>query len=136
MKLVLCPRCELNYMMENEQYCKVCQSELHGTGAAEEVELCSVCNEAPALPGRDVCLFCLKEMNQNTEDEDAQDQEETVDSSTIGSMDSVAQMDEILPEMEEDNQVYGEMADALSLEQVQEEEGEQQDAEDEEDEEI
>lgn len=136
MKLVLCPRCELNYMTENVQYCKVCQSELHGSGAAEEVELCSVCNEAPALPGRDVCLFCLKEMNQNTEDEDGQDQEEAVDSSTIGSMDSVAQMDEILPEMEEDNQVYGEMADALSLEQVREEEGQQQDAEDEEDEEI
>ncbi len=136
MKLVLCPRCELNYMLENEQYCKVCQSELHGNGASEEVELCSVCNEAPALPGRDVCLFCLKEMSQNTDDEAVQDQEETVDSSTIGSMDSVAQMDEILPDMEEDNQVYGEMADALSLEQVQEEEGQQQDAEDEEDEEI
>ena len=94
-----------------------------------------MCNEAPALPGRDVCLFCLKEMNQSAEDEDVQDQEETVDSSSIGSMDSVAQMDEILPEMEEDTQAYGEMADALSLEQVREEEGQQQDAEDEEDEE-
>ena len=103
MKLVLCPRCELNYMGENEQYCKVCQRELHGDSYADEVEMCSICNESPVLPGRDICLFCLKEMNQQPE-EDENQEEEPADSSTIVSMDSVAQMDEILPEMEEEDE--------------------------------
>ena len=53
MKLVKCPRCELNYITENEKYCKVCLREMKGEAPKDEVELCSVCNEAPALPGRD-----------------------------------------------------------------------------------
>ena len=64
MKLVKCPRCELNYITENEKYCKVCLREMKGESPKDEVELCSVCNEAPALPGRDVCPFCLKEMGE------------------------------------------------------------------------
>ena len=28
MKLVKCPRCELNYITENEKYCKVCLREM------------------------------------------------------------------------------------------------------------
>ena len=60
MKLVKCPRCELNYIQEGEKYCKVCMRELKGEQTQEEMELCSVCNAAPALPGKDVCLSCLK----------------------------------------------------------------------------
>lgn len=135
MRLVLCPRCELNYMGENEQYCKVCQRELHGDTAQDEVELCSVCNEAPALPGRDMCLFCLKEMNQSDEEAEQTESEEAIDSSSIGSMDSVTQMDEILPEMDEDRGEFGEMENALSLEGVREEE-ERAEEENEEDEDM
>ena len=63
MKLVKCPRCDLNYIREDEKYCKVCLREMKGDSQQEEVELCSICNENPTLPGKDVCLFCLKEMN-------------------------------------------------------------------------
>lgn len=135
MRLVMCPRCELNYMGENEQYCKVCQRELHGDAAQDEVELCSVCNEAPALPGRDICLFCLKEMNQTDDEAEEPEAEEAIDSTSIGNIDSVTQMDEILPEMEEDNREYGEMEDELSLESVREEE-ERAEEEDEENEDM
>ena len=24
--------------------------------------MCTICNEAPALPGKDMCLFCLKNL--------------------------------------------------------------------------
>ena len=44
MKLVKCPRCELNYITENEKYCKVCLREMKGESPKDEVELCSVCN--------------------------------------------------------------------------------------------
>jgi len=132
MRFVKCPRCDLNYITESERYCKVCLREMKGDGGQEEVELCSICNEAPALPGRDMCLFCLKEMNgQNGVHSDSQDSDETVDPSALGSMEDVSAMDEI-PEINSDIPAdeFGEMQNALSLESMREEE-----ADDEEDEE-
>ena len=134
MKLVKCPRCELNYITENEKYCKVCLREMKGETPKEEVELCSVCNEAPALPGRDVCLFCLKEMGgDDARDRSEQEGEEPVDGASIAAMDSVSTMDEIIPEIEDDipSQEYGEIENELSLESVREDEENQDDDDDE-----
>ena len=136
MKLVKCPRCELNYITENEKYCKVCLREMKGDAPKDEIELCSVCNEAPALPGRDVCLFCLKEMSGgDNRTDDSQESEEHVDSASIVAMDSVSTMDEIIPEVDEDipSQEYGEIESELSLESVREEEDEDDEDEDEDD---
>ena len=136
MKLVKCPRCELNYITENEKYCKVCLREMKGEMPKDEVELCSVCNEAPALPGRDVCLFCLKEMGgDDARDRDAQESEEPVDGASLAAMDSVSTMDEIIPEIDDDipSQEYGEIESELSLESVREDEESQDDEEEEED---
>lgn len=134
MKFVLCPRCELNYITETEKYCKVCLREMKGDAPRDEIELCSVCNEAPALPGRDVCLFCLKEMSgQDNRDDDTE--QEHVDTASIGGMDSVSTMDEIIPEIDEDipSQEYGEIENELSLESVREDEENEQDEDEDED---
>ena len=99
MNLVKCPRCDLNYIREDEKYCKICLQEMKGESRSEEIELCSICNEEPALPGKDVCLFCLREMNKSnsTDDSDSGSEAENVDTSTIGDMDAVSGMDEIIP---------------------------------------
>ena len=133
MKFVKCPRCELNYITESERYCKVCLREMKGDGAQDEVELCSVCNEEPALPGRDVCLFCRKEMNGQKNNDDQNDAENTVNPNTIRSMDDVRSMDEI-PEIDSDMPAgeYSEMENELSLESMQEDEADE-DSEDEDD---
>jgi len=124
MTLIKCPRCDLNYITPDQKYCKICLREMKGENDAEEVELCSICNEAPALPGKDVCLFCLKEMNKSNQDGPEGTEPETVDAANIGDMDSVSSMDEIIPEEdgEIDDQEYGEMEHELSLEEVQENE--------------
>ncbi len=141
MQLIKCPRCDLNYIREDEKYCKICLRELKGEKNPDEVELCSVCNEEPALPGRDVCLFCLKEMNKSNSlpEEQVEEGGETVDTSSIGAMDSVSGMDEIIPEVEDDtgipSQEFGEIENELSLEDVREDEereAEKDEAEDEE----
>ena len=141
MQLIKCPRCDLNYIREDEKYCRVCLRELKGEKNQEEVELCSICNEEPALPGRDVCLFCLKEMNKSNSVAEDQEEEsaEPVDTSNIGDMDSVSGMDEIIPDVEEDSDIptqeFGEIEDELSLENVREDEereAEKEEAEDEE----
>ena len=141
MQLIKCPRCDLNYIREDEKYCRVCLRELKGEKNQEEVELCSICNEEPALPGRDVCLFCLKEMNKSNSvpEEQEEDSAEPVDTSNIGDMDSVSGMDEIIPDVEEDSDIpsqeFGEIEDELSLESVREDEEREAENEEEEDEE-
>lgn len=138
MNLVKCPRCDLNYIREDEKYCKVCLQEMKGESRSEEIELCSICNEEPALPGKDVCLFCLREMNKSNSADDSDNGTETenVDTSTIGDMDAVSGMDEIIPDVEEDDTgAVGELGQELSLEDVREDEEKDVD-EDAEDEEI
>ena len=136
MKLVLCPRCELNYITGAEQYCKVCMQEMKGDRGTEETELCSICNENPVIPGRDVCAVCLREMDVGGSDHDTTDREEHAGAEEIVEMDSVAQMDEILPEMKDDmDGEYGSVQNALSLESVREDEEKEQEEADREDEE-
>ncbi len=132
MRLIKCPRCELNYITEDEGYCKICKREMKGESQRDEVELCTVCNEAPALPGKDVCLFCLKEMNANSNLEE-DESEVRVDESSLD-IDPVSAMDEIIPEIDEDipPREYDEIENDLSLEEMEEEEAEDEDEEDEE----
>ena len=141
MQLIKCPRCDLNYIREDEKYCKVCLRELKGEKNTEEVELCSICNEEPALPGRDVCIFCLKEMNKSNSlpEEQEEGTAEPVDTNSIGDMDSVSGMDEIIPEVEDDSDIpsqeFGEIENELSLEDVREDEERKADEDDSEEEE-
>ena len=125
MKLVKCPRCDLNYIREDEKYCKVCLREMKGDRLQEEVELCSICNENPTLPGKDVCLFCLKEMNGEKNVDPDDNNGDNVGPTNIGDIDSVSSMDEIIPEMDDEeipSQEYGEIENELSLEDVRDEE--------------
>ena len=130
MKFVRCPRCELNYITAVEKYCKVCLREMKGDGAQDEIEMCSVCSENPALPGRDICLFCLKEMNANNDRGD-DDNDTRVDETSLG-IDPVSSMDEIIPEIDEDipEREYDEIESDLSLDELGEEEAEDDEDED------
>lgn len=125
MTLVKCPRCELNYIKKNELICKVCYREVHGKLPVDEVEPCSTCNEAPVLPGKDVCLYCLREMNKQKGVK--VDLDEPVE---IG-LDPVSGMEEIIPEMHgEDDPDYHAIGDTLSLEEMSEQEDEDDQDED------
>ena len=134
MKLIKCPRCELNYIQENEKLCKVCLREMKGSQVEDEMEMCSVCNASPALPGRDVCLSCLKEMNSEGSDESIEERQTVVDESKIG-IKSVSTMDEIIPQIHEDmpGGEFADMEDELSLESVIEDEEAEENDEDNED---
>ena len=45
MTLTKCPRCELNYILDGEQYCKICRMEMKGEPVRDEIEMCTVCGE-------------------------------------------------------------------------------------------
>ena len=68
--LVKCPRCELNYMKDTDKMCQVCQREVKGSAFKAGVDMCSECNERPALPGHELCDICLRDLNEDLLDED------------------------------------------------------------------
>ncbi len=121
MALIKCPRCELNYIQDTEGYCKICKREMKGEVQREEIEMCTICNEAPALPGKDACLFCLKEMNANNADNN--EEAVRVDEASLD-IDPVSSMDEIIPEIEDGipEREFDEIENDLSLDALGEEE--------------
>lgn len=117
MAFIKCPRCELNYIKEEEQFCPVCKREMKGESHEDPFELCSICNENPVMPGKDVCLICYKEMTQQQGLHDtAIDESDTADVSL--DMEDVSEMEEIeLDAMPEE--VPEELGEQLSLEEEQ-----------------
>lgn len=72
-KYVLCPRCELNYMADTEEYCDVCKAELKlgpSLVFAEDDEdngeiLCPVCGRAYIAEGEEMCEQCREDKKYN-----------------------------------------------------------------------
>ena len=120
MKFIKCPRCELNYIREDEGYCPVCKREMKGE-RHDDVELCSICNENPVIPGRDICIECLKEMNaqRQSNDEDTNEGEVDITMEDVTEMEDVAEMEEIDIDTMEDEDVPEEIGNQISLEEEQ-----------------
>lgn len=128
---VKCPKCDLNYMNDTEKMCKVCYKEIHGTDAPEEVELCSICNETPCMPGKDVCLFCHKELAGDGDQPD-----EEGDEPALTGDETVSTMDEIAPDIEDPDipePEYRDIDKDLSLEELEEKEEADSEEDDEDD---
>lgn len=86
-KYIKCPRCELNYILEGEDYCHVCKSEMkHHTEAdeddllnLEDMELCPVCGVNYMKEDQTICDECrgkskgddLDEKSWKNDDEDS-----------------------------------------------------------------
>ena len=81
MALHKCPKCELNYIREGEDFCEVCKREMKRAQAhirhseeesdQDEVILCSECGEAPAVRGGELSIASLKEKKRQVELENA-----------------------------------------------------------------
>lgn len=130
MTLTKCPRCELNYILDGEQYCKICRLEMKGEPVRDEIEMCTICGEHAVMPGKDVCLFCYKEMNgEKNNDDDMEGEHITVTSEAALDIDPISTMDEIIPDTEEDPD------GAMSLEALGEKEEDEEEDDDFDDEE-
>ena len=100
MKLVLCPRCELNYMNDTDKMCSVCRREVRGESESiDMIEMCSECGENPVVPGQELCAYCLKELARRADESTDDVVEPTAANIEI---DSVSSMDEIELDIPED----------------------------------
>lgn len=78
-RYVLCPRCELNYIEESEEYCTVCKAELGLIDSSilipeDEVEssekLCPVCKVNYIADDEKMCFMCEKECEKQKMEEE------------------------------------------------------------------
>ena len=92
-KYVKCPRCDLNYMLEGEEYCDVCKAELKKAPPLvfavddddeDYMELCPVCHRNFIKHGETMCEDCLKESERDEErdEEDDDSWKEYIDQDT------------------------------------------------------
>ena len=129
MSLRKCPRCELNYILDDSSLCTVCYREIKGSQPRDILlEFCSACNENPSLPGKDLCLFCQKELENAAKaaENGAETYENQVD---LGA----SEMQEIEMDTEDiPNSELGEIDRELSLDDVLAEEERNDDSEPEE----
>ncbi len=79
-KYIKCPRCELNYILENEDYCHVCKSEMkHHTDAddelldLEDMELCPVCGQNYIKEDQTMCDECRGRSKSSKDDDSSKD---------------------------------------------------------------
>lgn len=98
MALRKCPKCELNYILDDQPLCSVCTKELKGIDHHEEDgELCPICGEREVVPGEEYCAECIIEMKKldskhaPVEETAAEEEAEPLD--TIESMEDIP-MDE------------------------------------------
>ncbi len=123
-----CPRCELNYIADDEKLCKICIREIKGGQKQDDIEMCSICNAAPALPGNDICLGCYKELHN----QQSSDRKRSISVDEEIELSSASTMDEIIPNVKDDiEQESFADDDELSLETIMEEEDGDEDEDDE-----
>lgn len=58
-----CPKCELNYIKDEQKLCDICSRKYKDSeeDESQEILMCSECGEHPALRGKDLCAACYKE---------------------------------------------------------------------------
>ena len=87
MALRKCPKCELNYIKGDAEYCDVCIRESKRLARKQrcedeeldEILMCTECGEAPAVRGSELCADCLREQKRQTELENATQLDEELD---------------------------------------------------------
>ena len=77
---VKCPRCELNYIREGEEYCEVCKAELRkgpelifaidDEDVEETMDLCPRCHHNYIKDGESMCEECRKELEREPDEAD------------------------------------------------------------------
>ncbi|MBO4383838.1 MAG: hypothetical protein J5854_00250 [Clostridia bacterium] len=90
MGLKKCPRCELNYIRDDEKLCYVCRRSSKHEEEPEEELMCIECGEHPAMKGKELCAECYKEslrqqklQKQRSESIDGMDFEDVDDVSDV-----------------------------------------------------
>lgn len=70
MGLRKCPKCDLNYIRDDEKLCGVCLRKNKVNIEEDEDVLCAECGERRAMKGKELCSVCYKEKLKQQQPQD------------------------------------------------------------------
>lgn len=114
-----CPRCELNYILEEEDYCEVCKAELKGINTEIEDEediLCPKCKQNYVEAGEKFCAACLQKMQDDWDEDVKPDVEEDEDLTSLSEMEEQEWADDEIDSFD-DNDGFGNEADFIDIDE-------------------
>jgi len=119
MRLRKCPRCELNYIREEEKFCNICRREMKGEADTDEVQLCNECGENPVVPGKEYCTYCLRELQRREKlekmmERPAADELNDIDVDELDEIDMPMNGDIPSEELQEIHREFGDHEDAAA----------------------
>lgn len=82
-----CPRCELNYILVEEDLCAVCKAELKLAPAEEDLELCTLCGKNLITVDQVMCDECARRRNLDDVVDEIADDEEDEGKDTVSEWD-------------------------------------------------
>lgn len=71
-----CPRCELNYILVEEELCPVCMAEMKLAPAEEDLELCTLCGKNLITVDQVMCDECARKRNLDDVVDEVSDEDE------------------------------------------------------------
>ena len=88
---IMCPRCELNYILKKDKHCTVCKASMGLIDASilipeEEMtgdQLCPVCNVNYLAEDESTCFLCVKEREDKSSDIVSEEWEEAAKESEV-----------------------------------------------------
>lgn len=120
-KYKICPRCELNYILAEEDYCPICKDELRGIVTADLSleddfnKLCPRCGVNYIADDQDFCESCRADIEELNALQDAEDAswggEEKVETVSLDEMTESVDVDDV----DMDDASIDELDDALVL---------------------
>lgn len=131
-----CPRCELNYILQEQEYCPICLAEMKLAPAEDDdLELCSICGKNLITVDQVMCEECekkrssiddvvddndsddedkgLDDWDSTSPEQDALDNEESIDSPALDTpegfteLDDLDDLDDFDDEEDEDDEYQG-----------------------------
>lgn len=124
-KYIKCPRCELNWITEEQEYCDVCKAEMNigSFSLLEEEEdmLCPKCKQNYLEPGETICAFCAAKGSDEWEEDEFLKTKEVVDGDVL----SLAEIEETewVDEAEDafdDDDGFGNESDFIAIDEDEE----------------
>lgn len=82
-----CPRCELNYILVEEDLCPVCKTELKLAPAEEDLELCTLCGKNLITVDQVMCDECARKRNLDDVVDEVIDEEDEEGKDTVSEWD-------------------------------------------------
>ena len=124
MALRKCPRCELNYIRDDEKLCNVCRRSAKHEEEPEEELMCIECGEHPAMKGKEICAECYKESLRQQHLQNQRKSVSNMDFEDVDDVNDVTLPDEEIPMGSLPDELAEEFEDELPENPQKEDDGE------------